>query len=228
MSKPALEIVLETEQFVVINKCSGIPVHREEMEKGVLEHLESRVDSEKLYLCHRLDRDTSGLLLVAKDKESASELSQLFERREIQKYYLAISDKRPKKSQGLIAGDMVKARQGSWKLTKNKTNAAKTQFFSRSHSPGYRSFLLKPLTGRTHQIRVALAALGSTILGDGRYKGTPADRLYLHAYQLQFEFRGQSYLVKSLPDSDSLFSTFFQKGDDEWAKPELIVWPQKN
>lgn len=222
MNKKNYSVALETEDFLVINKASGIPVHREEDTPGILEYLPA---GHHYNLCHRLDRDTSGLLLIAKNKPATAALSQLFEQRQIQKYYLAITDQKPKKSQGAIIGDMTKARRGNWKLERSKVNPAITRFYSRSHSPGKRSLMIKPETGRTHQIRVALASLAAPILGDNRYKGSDADRLYLHAYQLQFSFDNQTYIIKANVENGSLFDSFFLSERDNWIEPQHLNWP---
>lgn len=215
--------VLETDAFLVINKPPGIPVHREGDIPGILEYLPV---GQQYNLCHRLDRETSGLLLLGKTKAATAELSQLFEQREIQKYYLAISDRKPKKTQGALIGDMSKARRGNWKLERTRTHPAITRFFSRSHSPGLRSFIIKPETGRTHQIRVALASIASPILGDNRYKGSEASRLHLHAYQLNFCFQKKPYSVCVKPLNGSLFDSYFLTDDDAWLQPHSLNWPR--
>ena len=108
---------------------------------------------------------------------------------------------KPKKKQGLIIGDMQKARNGAWKLCPSKENPAITRFESVSCEPNLRLFILKPQTGKTHQLRVAMKSLGSPILGDALYgKNTEnIDRTYLHAARLQFEFKGQGFDVFTPP-----------------------------
>jgi len=85
------------------------------------------------------------------------------------------------------------ARNGSWKLLRSVENPAVTQFFSFGLTPGLRLYLLKPHTGKTHQLRVALKSLGVPLLGDTRYGADKSDRAYLHAWQLAFELDGKSY-----------------------------------
>ena len=96
---------------------------------------------------------------------------------------------------------MQKSRNGAWKLCQSKENPAITRFESVSCEPNLRLFILKPQTGKTHQLRVAMKSLGSPILGDALYgKNTEnIDRTYLHAARLQFEFKGQSFDVFSPP-----------------------------
>ena len=96
---------------------------------------------------------------------------------------------------------MQKARNGAWKLCQSKENPAITRFESVSCEPNLRLFILKPQTGKTHQLRVAMKSLGSPILGDALYgKNTEKiDRTYLHAARLQFEFKGQAFDVFTPP-----------------------------
>ena len=143
----------------------------------------------KLFSVHRLDTLTSGLLLFAKSSQAAAEFTQMFTEHKVQKYYVALAKGKPKKKQGGIVGDMAKSRRSMHKLLRTKDNPAKTQFFSQSVAEGVRLYLLKPLTGKTHQLRVALASVGVPILGDKLYGGEEADRGYLHAYSLHFTFR---------------------------------------
>ena len=111
-------------------------------------------------------------MLVAKSAEASRSLSSAFRERRVTKYYVAISEKKPKKKMGRVRGDMVRSRRGQWMLTRQLSNPASTYFLSEplDARPAPRhAFLIKPLTGRTHQIRVALKSLGSPVLGDPRY-----------------------------------------------------------
>lgn len=102
---------------------------------------------------------------------------------------------------------MERTRDGNWKLLRSRENPAITRFSSRSISSNLRLFILKPQTGRTHQLRVMMKALGSPIIGDERYGGTPAERGYLHALQLAFDWRGENIVVHNMPSSGNLFQT---------------------
>src|SRR5690606_33414184 len=126
------------------------------------------------------------VVLLAKNSQSTAGLSQLFQRHEIRKYYLALTDRKPLKKQGAIIGDMEKSRDGNWRLTRTVRNPAVTHFFSFGLGNGERLLILKPETGKTHQLRVAMKSLSAPIIGDRRYGGCPADRLYLHAWELHF------------------------------------------
>lgn len=196
-----LDIIYQTDDFIIIYKPCGISVHKDQSEIGLTTLLANQLDVPQLWLVHRLDKVTSGLLILALNAESAAEFFRLFSEHHIQKTYLALSNQKPKKKQGLIVGDMQKVRNGAWKLCQSKENPAITRFESVSCEPNLRLFILKPQTGKTHQLRVAMKSLGSPILGDTLYgKNTEnIDRTYLHAARLQFEFKGQAFDVFTPP-----------------------------
>lgn len=199
----------ENDDFIVINKQANINFHSEDGQFGVVVAAEKALGC-KLYSVHRLDKMTSGLLLLAKSSAIAAQLAALFAEHQIQKYYLAISDQKPKKKQGLIKGGMEKSRRSMWKLTKQHTNLAITQFFSYSLENGQRLFVVKPHTGKTHQIRVALKSIGSAICGDPLYaeKSLPTeqyDRAYLHAYQIDFSLNNQAFCFQVQAEFGELF-----------------------
>ena len=196
-----LDIVYQTDDFIIIYKPCGLSVHKDQSEIGLTTLLAEQLGIPQVWLVHRLDKVTSGLLILALNAESTAEFFRLFSEHHIQKTYLALSNQKPKKKQGLIVGDMQKSRNGAWKLCQSKENPAITRFESVSCEPNLRLFILKPQTGKTHQLRVAMKSLGSPILGDSLYgKNTEnIDRTYLHAARLQFEFKGQSFDVFSPP-----------------------------
>ena len=196
-----LDIIYQTDDFIIIYKPCGISVHKDQSEIGLTTLLAEQFSVPQVWLVHRLDKVTSGLLILALNTESAAEFFRLFSEHHIQKTYLALSNQKPKKKQGLIVGDMQKARNGAWKLCQSKENPAITRFESVSCEPNLRLFILKPQTGKTHQLRVAMKSLGSPILGDTLYgKNTEKiDRTYLHAARLQFEFKGQAFDVFTSP-----------------------------
>jgi len=162
--------------------------------------------------------------MLAKTKEIANTLTKLFEKKEIQKYYLAISLRKPKKKQGWIKADMGSSRRGSYKLLKTKDNPAITQFISCSLRVGERFFLIKPHTGKTHQIRVALKSIGSPIAGDIRYANSDdaslEDRGYLHAYSISFILNNKEYSFVCKPKfGDRFLSAEAQTQLNIWSKP---------
>ena len=213
-----LDIVYQTDDFIIIYKPCGLSVHKDQSEIGLTTLLAEQLDMPQVWLVHRLDKVTSGLLILALNAESAAEFFRLFSEHHIQKTYLALSNQKPKKKQGLIVGNMQKARNGAWKLCQSKENPAITRFESVSCEPNLRLFILKPQTGKTHQLRVAMKSLGSPILGDALYgKNTEnIDRTYLHAARLQFEFKGKAFDVFTPP-----------KGGEWWHRDAVQSQIQK-
>mmetsp|Transcript_3139 Transcript_3139/g.3542 ORF Transcript_3139/g.3542 Transcript_3139/m.3542 type:complete len:368 (+) Transcript_3139:64-1167(+) len=151
-------------------------------------------NDERLYGIHRLDKVTSGILVFAKDKSTASILSKYFAEKKIDKIYFGISGKKPKKKkQGLVEGGMKRSRNKGWILVRNNykdkrnksNNFAKTRFFTAiinsnnnsnggtgtSHSDIFKTVIMfRPITGKTHQLRVAAKSMGIPLLGDPIYK----------------------------------------------------------
>lgn len=202
----SLDIVYRHQEFYVVYKPANMSVQDQHLDDGIrlgFFNFCCELLNEKLYLVHRLDFITSGLLILARTKEAAQYFQQAFADKQIEKLYLALSDKKPKKKQGHIIGDMDKARNGQWKLLPSKKSPAYSQFVSFLHpmadETNYRLFVVKPLTGKTHQIRVALKSVSSAILGDELYKGTSADRGYLHAFALRFNYGEQSHSFTVMP-----------------------------
>ncbi len=141
-------LVYQHPDFLVINKHPGISVHKDDNDQPLLVAVAEQTGDEKLYLIHRLDKMTSGLLLLGRNKEAASILSSNFAERVVEKFYVAIGTKKPKKKQGVVIGDMSRSRRSSWKLESTKENPAVTQFFSAAAGEGRRVFLCKPHTGK--------------------------------------------------------------------------------
>ncbi|MDG4812893.1 TIGR01621 family pseudouridine synthase [Hydrogenovibrio sp. 3SP14C1] len=211
-----ITVVFQSADFVVVDKPAGMNFHSEpdadgQKQPGLVVFVQQQLGVEELYPVHRLDKMTSGLVILALNKPSAQTFQQLFETRQVEKYYLAISTHKPKKKQGWVKGDMIPARRGSWKLSKTIENPAITQFISQNTRPGERWFLLKPYTGKTHQLRVALKSLGAPIAGDARYalsvEAEHEDRGYLHAFALRFTLHDESYEFCVPPQQGQRFQT---------------------
>lgn len=225
------EVVDENENFLVIYKKPNTSFHSENGQAGLFERVKQGQGLEELYPVHRLDKITSGVLVMAKTAAANHELVEQFKDRQVEKYYLAISAKKPKKKQGLIKGDMEPARRGAWKLLPGHNNPAITQFFSHSLGEGKRLFIVKPYTGKTHQIRVALKSLGSPILGDALYADavscSAVDRVYLHAYSLAFNLMGNHYRFTKMPrEGDEFLSHAFQEAMHSFTTPWDLAWPE--
>ena len=191
---PQLSVVAQTSGILFVDKPPGLGFHTEGDQLGVMPRLramqkEGQIAHDgRLFAVHRLDRVTSGLLMVAKTPEAAQELSLLLRERRLHKYYVALSARKPKKKQGRVQGDMARSRRGQWMLTRGASAPAITHFLSQP-LPDHHAFLLSPRTGKTHQLRVALKSLGSPVLGDQMYAEATAarreERAYLHAAALR-------------------------------------------
>lgn len=201
ISDSCVDLIFEDKNFLVFDKASGVEFHGD---NGLVNLVRS---SWPMALgVHRLDKETTGIILFAKTKEVQSKISKLFEERQVQKTYIALSDKKPAKKQGQVKGDIEKTRGGSYKLSRTQVNPSVTKFQSNFFEADHlRGFLLWPKTGKTHQLRVVLKSLKSPILGDSRYKGSESDRMYLHAAKLEFEFEGEKFCFVCLPNSGEYF-----------------------
>ncbi|MCP2040640.1 tRNA pseudouridine32 synthase/23S rRNA pseudouridine746 synthase [Neisseria sp. HSC-16F19] len=190
-----LPLLYRSGGLVAVHKPAGVSVQQE----GLLPQLAHQLAVPRLWLVHRLDRVTSGVLLLAEDAAAAAALGQRFAHGRIRKTYWAVAEGKPAKKQGWIKGDMAKARRGAWKLLRSLEQPAVTYFDSRSLGPGLRFYRLNPTTGKTHQLRVALKSLGCPILGDTLYGARAADRVYLHAARTELEWQGQALCIQTPP-----------------------------
>ncbi|ANS85798.1 TIGR01621 family pseudouridine synthase [Vibrio scophthalmi] len=225
------DILFNHSDFLIINKHPDVSVHKDDGDTMLLQEVAKQSGDNQLFLVHRLDKMTSGLLILARHSQAASVLSSLFAQRQVGKFYLAIGSKKPKKKQGLVRGDMARSRRSSWMLLNSLENPAVTQFFSLAGEDGERLFLCKPHTGKTHQIRVALKSVGSAIVGDPIYNvASDADRGYLHAFALRFEYLGESFdFICDPRDYPQLGSKWLnssvQAGIEQWLSPWQLNWP---
>jgi tRNA pseudouridine32 synthase/23S rRNA pseudouridine746 synthase len=255
-------LIDENEYFLVVDKKPEVSIHDEDNavdisdvnNKGLIKQLRLDFNNSAIAPVHRLDKPTSGLLICSKHSQAASVLSQAFQNRQVEKYYLAISEIKPSKKQGLISGDMLRTRNGSWKLSNAQTNPAVTQFFSYSlaninNSRG-RLFILKPHTGKSHQLRVALKTIDASILGDRRYgkikkavgdssfgiKSSNTnndvnigvdqiDRMHLHAYVLRFYYKDKPYSYSVLPKGGAFTDELNDYINASLNEPWTLKWP---
>lgn len=196
-----LDLLFEDADLLVLNKPSGLlSVPGRGADK--LDCLATRVQAEfpDALVVHRLDMETSGLLLMARGREAQRELSRQFERREVEKRYQAIVDGRPEPTEGEIDLPLItdwpnRPRQ---KVDHVEGKPARTRYCVLSHESRDNScrVALYPITGRSHQLRVHMQSLGHPILGDALYAHPAAhkkaSRLLLHAECLAFQHPASS------------------------------------
>jgi len=187
-----LEVLYEDDDCVVINKPVGLLTHSKgafNPEATVATWLRSRLkglEGSRAGIVHRLDRATSGVMICAKTPEALSWLQKQFAQRKTKKTYMAVVQGTMKLESAVI--DMPIERNPKAPSTfrvGSQGKSAKTVYRTVETAGGYSLLELKPETGRTHQLRVHLAAQGHPIVGDTLYNGEPADRLYLHAAELE-------------------------------------------
>ena len=197
-------IISETSDFFAINKPPGLAVHGGSgVRLGLIESLR-RLFPEQRYmeLVHRLDRDTSGLVLVAKNARTLRELHEQLRTDRIDKRYLALVAGKWPAYRTSVAAPLAKHHTASGeRIVKVDVNgkASETQFRVLERLPGATLIEAKPITGRTHQIRVHTQHSGHPILGDTKYEtelsarcavSAPVRRLFLHAGALSFTVKG--------------------------------------
>jgi 23S rRNA pseudouridine955/2504/2580 synthase len=191
-------ILYEDADVIVLDKPAGLPVQggtgQSQHLDGMLEAL--AVKGERPHLVHRLDKDTSGVMIVARNAFSARALAQSFRRRDTRKYYWAVTVGVPTPLQGKIDAALAKqsgAHGERVAMDEEEGKRAVSLYSVVDHAAKRAAWVaLWPMTGRTHQLRVHLAAIGTPILGDWKYGG-PASRLtggevstklHLHARRL--------------------------------------------
>ncbi|USO02426.1 MAG: RluA family pseudouridine synthase [Alphaproteobacteria bacterium] len=178
-------VVYENEEFCVINKPYNIATQGGINVKYSINDMANASDK-TYFLVHRLDKKTTGLLILAKNKLAANTLMHQFKNKEIQKYYVALTDKKPHPASGVTDLPLHDV-------------PAKTRYRYIGKTENYHAILLKPYTGRKHQIRLHLAAIKIPIVGDDIYHGAHADRMYLHAYKLKIPYNNKSLTIKYNP-----------------------------
>ena len=183
------QIIDNNENFIVLNKSSGISVQGGTKSKKNLVDIFAKSEifqGTKPYSVHRLDKDTSGVFIMAKTRESAQLLTSLFRLRKVHKTYLAICHGELDKESGEWNNDLVRF-DGEKKIIEK----AKTIYKVLDKNSEASLVELKPITGRKHQLRKQLYALGQPIFGDIKYKLSNSARglnknLMLHSYQIKF------------------------------------------
>ena len=223
---PPIYKVYEDNNFLVINKPAGLIVHKKNADDEqpsvvdwVIENypelksvgepfIASGTEVPRAGIVHRLDKDTSGLMLIAKNDDSFFYFKNLFQERKIKKYYLALVSGHPKNPSGTVDSPLGRiGMKRTAKITGKKMidkKEAVTDYKTIKKLKNYTLLEVAPKTGRTHQIRVHLNSIGLPVCGDRVYgfKKHPSpdrlNRLFLHAYKLAFKAPdGKSLVIES-------------------------------
>lgn len=190
MASADLAILYEDDLCIVVNKPASMPSAPTQSAAAgtALETLRQQLRKQPgrvdLKLVHRLDVGTSGVLLFAKTKRAAAYFSKAFQEHRVTKTYVARVGGRLDEVSGVI--DLPLARRGKRMVVANDGQAARTAWQVRHAGEGTSLVELQPETGRMHQIRAHLQAIGHPVVGDCLYGGAPAPRLMLHAQRLQW------------------------------------------
>lgn len=205
-------VVYEDEGLMVLNKPSGIAVHGGSgLDFGVIEAMREVTGKKYLELIHRIDKDTSGLLMISKKRSTLKTLQQHLVDKTIQKHYLCIAKGQPVMSEQRIDAPLlrytvangerrVKVETQDEQAKDSQTDIIVHSRFTINEQP-VSLIEAKPLTGRTHQIRVHLAHIGHAILGDDKYHvhdKSGVHRLCLHAWRL--DIPGYKRITAPLPE----------------------------
>lgn len=218
-----LDIVYEDNDILLINKQPGLVVHpapgnrQHTLVNALLGRSTklSDINKNRPGIVHRLDKETSGLLVIAKNNASHLKLVKQFAQHSIQRKYIAIVSGRVEFDEDVIEAPIgrhpLKRKNMAVSFTQN-TKYAKTSYRTLKRSKDFSLLELKPFTGRTHQLRVHLAYLGHSILGDAKYgKKDNFSRLALHAQEIGFVHPSTGKLVHFTSNIPLEFQEFIKK-----------------
>ena len=208
---PSNEIIRENEDliienndnFVVLNKQSGISVQGGTKSKKNIIDIFARSNlfkDDKPYSVHRLDKDTSGVFIIAKNRETAQLLTSLFRLRKVYKTYLAICNgELILTDKGMIKDDLIRIDNNKKIIEKAET---KYEILDKNNNATF--IQLNPITGRKHQLRKQLFNLGNSIIGDKKYNSTNNSKinnknLMLHSYEIKFKINEKKYTFRATP-----------------------------
>ena len=214
----ALSILYEDENLLFVNKPAGVVCHpskghlTDSLASGVVSYFQEKEELSQVHLIGRLDKDTSGILGIAKNKVTAERMIALREQGKVQKEYLALVNGCPPREKGMIEIGMKEYRNresgdGRLKMCPDSSvsgKTARTHYQVLQHFSDYTLCRITIETGRTHQIRFHMAEIGCPLLGDSLYGiSSRMDRTALHAYRSCFShpFTGEKMeLIAPLPD----------------------------
>lgn len=216
--QPELDVVYEDDDLMVVDKPPGLVTHPAPGHQGptVAQALAGRAaggaDPERAGIVHRLDRDTSGLMLVAKSEAAHAALTRMIRERQVTREYLALVEGSPESDSGTIDAPLGRdrVRRALQSTRTDKPRAAVTHFRVLERFPRTSLLEVRLETGRTHQIRAHLAAVGHPVCGDRAYGGSGSgrrlglERQFLHAARLMFSHpgTGESIRCESKPPAD--------------------------
>ncbi len=194
-------IIDDNENFIVVNKESGIAVQGGTKSKKNLIDIFSKSKifvNSKPYSVHRLDKDTSGVFIIAKNRDTAKLFTSLFRLRKIHKTYLAICYGEIETNKGVFEQDLIRY-EGNKKIIEN----SKTIFKVLDKNSNCSLLEMNPITGRKHQLRKQLSLIGHPIYGDDKYTfeknfKTKNKELMLHSYKIKFIINNKKYTYKAL------------------------------
>ena len=194
-------IIDNNENFVVLNKESGIAVQGGTKSKKNLIDIFSKskiFENDKPYSVHRLDKDTSGVFIIAKNRDTAKLFTSLFRLRKIHKTYLAICYGELEKNKGILNQDLIRYEGNKKIIEKSKTIY---KVIDKNHDCSLLE--MNPITGRKHQLRKQLSFLGHPIYGDDKYTfdknfKTKNKELMLHSYKIKFIINNKKHTYTAL------------------------------
>ena len=205
-------VIEDNENFIIINKPTGIPVQSGTKSfKNIIDILKNTkyFENSKPYIVHRLDKETSGVLIIAKNRKFAQLFTSLFRIRKIHKTYLALVYGKVNDSIKTMNDDLI-----YYENNKKITQKAISNLRVIKSNEGYSYIELNPITGRKHQLRRQLLNIGSPIVGDDKYflndrKRIKIKNLLLHAYKIKFMINNVKYNFKA--KYNSVFEDFLMK-----------------
>jgi len=197
-------IIDNNDNFIVVNKSAGISVQGGTKSKKNLIDIfaKSKIfEGTKPFSVHRLDKDTSGVFIMAKNRQTAQLLTSLFRLRKVHKTYLAICNGELEKNSGEWIDELIRYDNGNKIIEK-----ARTIYKVLDKNSNSSLVEMKPITGRKHQLRKQLFSIGHSIYGDKKYRSSISTKginkeLMLHSYQIKFMINDKKYTYKALlPD----------------------------
>ncbi len=203
-------IIEDNENFLVINKPTGIPVQSGTKSfRNIIDILKNTkyFENSKPFIVHRLDKETSGILIIAKNRKFAQLFTSLFRIRKIHKTYLALVYGKVNKSIKVMRDDLIYYENNKKNIQKAISNLKVIK-----SNEGYSFLELNPITGRKHQLRKQLLNIGNPIVGDDKYfinNKKKINNLMLHAYKIKFMINNVQYNFKA--KYNNIFENFLKK-----------------